>query len=84
MRMDCTAALRTQRMPTTRNEEYRFTDITPILQLEPQVCLPAYSCPRQFLDASTNPNKQLSAFEGFAPAFYAASSVGHDLSMVFA
>ena len=36
MRMDCTAALRTQRMPTTRNEEYRFTDIAPILQLEPQ------------------------------------------------
>ncbi len=37
MRVDCLAALRTQRMPTTRNEEYRFTDIAPILQLEPEV-----------------------------------------------
>lgn len=37
MRVDCLAALRTQRMPTTRNEEYRFTDIGPILQLEPEV-----------------------------------------------
>ena len=37
MRAECTAALRTQRMPTTRNEEYRFTDITPLLQLEPRV-----------------------------------------------
>lgn len=42
MRMDCTVALRSQRMPTTRNEEYRFTDITPILQLEPQV--PQHVC----------------------------------------
>lgn len=39
MRAECTAALKTQRMPTTRNEEYRFTDITPLLQLEPQVHL---------------------------------------------
>lgn len=37
MREECTAALRTQRMPTTRNEEYRFTDITPILQTVPRV-----------------------------------------------
>jgi Fe-S cluster assembly protein SufD len=36
MRAECSAALRTQRMPTTRNEEYRFTDITPLLQLDPQ------------------------------------------------
>lgn len=28
----CTAALSTMRMPTTRNEEYRFTDIAPLLQ----------------------------------------------------
>ncbi len=42
MRMDCTVALRSQRMPTTRNEEYRFTDIAPILQLEPQV--PQHVC----------------------------------------
>lgn len=71
-------------MPTTRNEEYRFTDITPILQLLPQVCLSAYPRPRQSRDAFTNPDKQLSAFEVLAPAFYAGSSVGHDLSMVLA
>ena len=37
MREECTAALRTVRMPTTRSEEYRFTDITPILQTVPRV-----------------------------------------------
>ncbi|KAK9826208.1 hypothetical protein WJX81_008547 [Elliptochloris bilobata] len=37
MRGECTAALRTQRMPTMRNEEYRFTDITPILQTVPRL-----------------------------------------------
>ena len=29
----CVAALATARMPTTRNEEYRFTDVSPVLQL---------------------------------------------------
>ena len=37
MREECTAALRTLRMPTMRNEEYRFTDVTPILQTVPRV-----------------------------------------------
>lgn len=37
MREECTAALQTLRMPTTRNEEYRFTDVTPILQTVPRV-----------------------------------------------
>ena len=37
MREECTAALRTVRMPTTRSEEYRFTDISPILQTVPRV-----------------------------------------------
>lgn len=33
LRSSCGAALGTMRMPTTRNEEYRFTDVTPILQV---------------------------------------------------
>lgn len=37
MRIDCAAALKTQRMPTTRNEEYKYTDVSHILQLDPQV-----------------------------------------------
>lgn len=37
MRQECLAALQTQHMPTTRNEEYRFIDLTPILQQSPQV-----------------------------------------------
>ncbi|KAK9804290.1 hypothetical protein WJX72_005085 [[Myrmecia] bisecta] len=36
MQDECTQALRTQRMPTTRNEEYRFTDVSRILQSTPQ------------------------------------------------
>ena len=36
MQAECTSALRTQRMPTTRNEEYRFTDVGPLLQVQPQ------------------------------------------------
>lgn len=39
MQTECTSALRTQRMPTTRNEEYRFTDVGPLLQIQPQVRL---------------------------------------------
>ena len=39
----CLAALATQRMPTTRNEEYRFTDVSPLLQqaLAPPAGAPA-------------------------------------------
>ncbi|CAL8463795.1 g3329 [Coccomyxa elongata] len=51
MRVDCLAALRTQRMPTTRNEEYRFTDIAPILQLEPQVAASATVLPGEAIAA---------------------------------
>ncbi|CAL5226157.1 g8980 [Coccomyxa viridis] len=40
MQTECTSALRTQRMPTTRNEEYRFTDVGPLLQIQPQVASP--------------------------------------------
>ena len=36
MQTECRAALRTQRMPTTRNEEYRFTDVGPLLQIQPK------------------------------------------------
>jgi len=32
LRSSCLAALSTQRMPTNKNEEYRFTDISPVLQ----------------------------------------------------
>ena len=39
MRAQCLEALRTQRMPTNRNEEYRFTDLTPLLRLKLQVNL---------------------------------------------
>ena len=39
MQTECIAALRTQRMPTTRNEEYRFTDVGPLLQIQPKAGL---------------------------------------------
>lgn len=32
LRSSCLTALATQRMPTNKNEEYRFTDISPVLQ----------------------------------------------------
>lgn len=32
LQSSCLSALATTRMPTTRNEEYRFTDISPVLQ----------------------------------------------------
>ncbi|KAL4531891.1 hypothetical protein Ndes2437B_g02327 [Nannochloris sp. 'desiccata'] len=32
LRSSCLAALATQRMPTNKNEDYRFTDISPVLQ----------------------------------------------------
>ena len=32
LQSSCLSALATARMPTTRSEEYRFTDITPLLQ----------------------------------------------------
>jgi len=32
LQSSCLAALATERMPTTRNEEYRFTDVSPLLQ----------------------------------------------------
>ena len=48
MQTECTSALRTQRMPTTRNEEYRFTDVGPLLQIQPQasLCPPGIALPR--------------------------------------
>ena len=39
MRAQCMEALRTQRMPTNRNEEYRFTDLSPLLKRNLQVNL---------------------------------------------
>ncbi len=44
MQTECLSALRTQRMPTTRNEEYRFTDVGPLLQIQPEV-RPCSFCP---------------------------------------
>ena len=37
VRSSCLSALATQRMPTTKNEEYRFTDLTPVLKSTVQV-----------------------------------------------
>ncbi len=45
MQTECTSALRTQRMPTTRNEEYRFTDVGPLLQIQPQASLSLSTLP---------------------------------------
>ncbi len=44
MRAECAEALRTQRMPTTRNEEYRYTDLSAILQASPHVSLSFVLC----------------------------------------
>ncbi len=41
MQTECRSALRTQRMPTIRNEEYRFTDVGPLLQIQPKARSPA-------------------------------------------
>jgi Fe-S cluster assembly protein SufD len=38
LRKQCSSALQTQRMPTTRNEEYRYTDLTQLLRSNLQVC----------------------------------------------
>lgn len=70
MRVDCLAALRTQRMPTTRNEEYRFTDIAPILQLEPEVSHGVPPCqPEQSLNsAQSTQTKEQSTLILWVPA----------------
>eukprot|EP00884_Botryococcus_braunii_P009970 jgi/Botrbrau1/18975/Bobra.0100s0012.1 len=49
MRAECAAALRTQHMPTTRNEEYRFTDLSAILQQTPQVAAAVQTVPAEEL-----------------------------------
>ncbi|GAB4814356.1 hypothetical protein N2152v2_001402 [Parachlorella kessleri] len=41
LRSSCQSALATMRMPTTRNEDFRFTDVTPILQSTLQPASPA-------------------------------------------
>ena len=37
---ECSTALQTERMPNTRVESFRFTDVSAILKSRPQVCLP--------------------------------------------
>ena len=39
LRADCSAALRTMRMPSNRQEEFRFTDLSPILKAQIQARL---------------------------------------------
>lgn len=39
MQTECISSLRAQRMPTTRNEEYRFTDVGPLLKIQPEASL---------------------------------------------
>ena len=50
MQTECRSALRTQRMPTTRNEEYRFTDVGPLLQIQPKACSPPHRIMRFHLN----------------------------------
>ena len=54
MQTECMSALRTQRMPTTRSEEYRFTDVGPLLQIQTQVHA-FLSCIMVQLYAETSP-----------------------------
>eukprot|EP00891_Asterochloris_glomerata_P000977 jgi/Astpho2/977/e_gw1.00016.340.1_t len=49
MRAQCLEALRTQRMPTNRNEEYRFTDLTPLLRLKLQAAVLSQQPPEEAL-----------------------------------
>lgn len=37
LQAECLQALETQRMPTIRNEEYRYTDVSLLLRSNPQV-----------------------------------------------
>ena len=50
MHTECRSALHTQRMPTTRNEEYRFTDVGPLLQIQPKACSTAHHIIRSHLN----------------------------------
>ena len=48
LRKECRHLLENQRMPTLRNEEYRFTDVSRLLRTNAQACL--YLNPKFSLD----------------------------------
>lgn len=61
LRDKCNGALATMRMPTTRNEEYRFTDIAPLLRSNVQAAAPGASVPASTIDALVLPESAATA-----------------------